>query len=294
MHCVSVLELHNYLWCSSGYMLIISALSLLIGFLPIMKNFGGIGSLEDEEQRANQLVGLHSSELRMVQVASIGLSVPVALDFFLDILHRLVHSNFNDVAIVPRFALVCSLVVPNILLLVFETESIETADVIFATRMICIWYGTLGHLWIMGGDFFKTKVFMSTYFFYSAGIVIMIYDIISKKQGGYLFWIAVTTCCISVAVLFFIFIQYFLLIKKAGFQNMTIPQVSCVMYMIILSALLGVVGITTVNFVGNYGAQYNLIYTYAESGCTLLLTALQSRLLRMEINEKEVRNLINY
>ena len=263
----------------------IMVLSVLAGFLPLITDFGKIGTIENEESRLAISDAMNSKQWQFSIVASVALAVPVVIDLTMQCIYdRMSQINNQNQALFPRLVLIFSLFVPNILILTvgIPLQYKELVIAIFLTRIIFLFYGVLGHLWIMGETAFRSKWFVAAFASLSIGLIFGVYDTINYEQVTYLFWIAIAFYGIAISIFLYFAVKFFIFVKKIGLRNLDTPQISCLMYLILL-CILGSYFYISVNIKkGNYDNDFFTAYTYVEAGFTLLFTAVHSFLTQRE------------
>lgn len=286
------MDFHTWFWRTGGHIFLVTFVSNFLCFLPIARNFYGIGCIEDANAIDKLLHVMDSTTWQFALVANIAVGVPVMLDFVLDIVHeKMSGSKSTGTGMVPLIVLIYSLIVPNILTLVvaIPNRNIELVFCFMFHRLLCLYYGVFGHLWNYGEDSFKTAGFLFAHICFSMGLLCFAYDSISPKEVTYLYWMAVAFVSIAIVRMIIFTVQFVIHTRKIGFKKLSLSQISCLIYLRIF-ALLGLGSFClSLLYRGNYDVKFMSSFTYMEAGFTVLLTAARGRLVRAEIINKEVR-----
>lgn len=289
--CSKICNNHNILWRSGIYIFLVALVSNALVFLPLFPYLDGIGRIQDVEVTKESQTFMNSTAWHFSLVSNIALSLPISLDFVLDIMHiKISKLSTPKYAEMPLMVLIYSLIFPNLLILVvaIPARHNELVFCLMFHRALCLYYGIMGYLWGYGGDVFRKPLFMTGHLCFSVSFILFAYDTISNKQVTSLYWLAVAFLCLAIILMIHFLIKFFILLRKIGFQNIKPSQISCVIYLII-SILLGVACLCAfVVFGGHYDVAFMTIFTYMEAGFTLLLAMLRGRLIRAEINNKKV------
>ena len=292
-----IFSLHRLLWDSGCYLFLIAAINTLACFFPLFLDFGTIGEIKDNISRSAILNAMNSKEYQFALIANISVGIPVAIDYLIELFHGVMSkSNQTNRARLPRIFLIFSLVGPNIFILLVSIPLayVELTACIFSIRMTFLFYGVLGHLWIVGGEIFRSHWFMTFYIGLSTGILIVTYDTINAKEVSFLFWLAVALYSLSGVSSAVFGLKYLKYIKKIGIRNMDVTQLSSLVYLIMFYIFGAYFYISAIIYRGNYGENYLVSFTYAEAAFTLMLTALQSYLTHYEkLMIKDVSTLSN-
>ena len=278
-------SLHRRLWDSGSYLLIISAFNTIACFLPLVFNFGDIGRIKDNDSRSDILDTMNSKEYQFALIANIAVGIPVTIDYLIELFYGIMSkSNQSNRAHLPRIVLIISLVAPNffILLVSIPLAYPELSVCFFMTRMTLLFYGVLGHLWIVGGEIFRSPWFLIFYLGLSTGILLTTYDTINAKQVTFLYWLALSFYSLSNISTTVFCLKYLRYIKKIGIRKMDVTQFSSLIYLIIFFVFGTYFYISGIIYRGDYGENSLIAYTYAEAAFTIMLTALQSYLTHYE------------
>ena len=282
-------------WEDGWYLFVITVLSVFASFLPLIVNVGDIGTIKNEISRTAILDAMESKEWQFALVANIAVAFPVVLDFILDTAHNILIGSNNKVKLqLPRILLIFSLLGPNLLILFVSIpfQYVEFTVCIFTTRISFLVYGVLGHLWTEGGYIFRSNWFIAAHSFFAVGIITVTYDTINANPGTFLFWFSISIYAFAIIIVFFFVIKFSLVIRNQGFWSLDSSKLSCFLYLSLFCAIGVYFYISGIVYEGKYSTNFCVTYTCVEGFCTLLLSALQSRLTRHEVIMKEVKRSI--
>lgn len=287
----SWVPLHNWFWVSGHYLLMVTVLSVFLGFLPLVVNFGDIGVLKNSQQRTYILNSMNSTQWQFALVANVALAAPIMFDHILEEMQRQIFgTRARSEALVPHLVLTISLLLPNILLLCvcIPLEYPELVMCFHNARIGLITYGTLGHIWISGGDRFKTSNFFLGHVVLAIALIIASYDSINESQVSPMFWIGNCMGSLGVILITPSVLKLFKTVRTIGIRNLDNELLSCLVDIILIGLIGGISIITGMLYRGHYDSFYFIFYTYIEGGFTLIITVLQGRLTRITLNNKEV------
>jgi hypothetical protein len=284
---------HLNLWESGHYLLLINVISVFLCFLPLILPFGDIGNMRSPSSIQPVLDAMHSSDWKSAIVGCVGVSVPMIVEFILDAIISVREGSLNKMnAPVPRLVLICSLLIPNMLnlLVSIPMKWVELTTCLFMIRnnmMIC---AVFGHLWIEGGPAFQSIWFVMTDVIASTGLVLCCWAFISTSVNYILFWLAEILCNIAIAMALVIAWRHLRIIWKYGFQQMSIDQLSCVLYLTALCVYGMVVVVISILFVDDHGPLFLCLYTYTEAAFTVAVFVIKVRLTTYALALKEVNS----
>ena len=290
--------LKSNFWSSGVHLVLITVLCTFISFLSLMVRSSDSGIITNESIRSSILYALNSKQWQFALVANIGVGIPVTIDFIVELVHSITtKSNKDGRASVPRLFLIFSLVGPNLLLLLvgIPLQYAELVICFFATRLILLLYGVLGHLWIIGGDLFRSNWFLMGHIGLCVGTVFVTYDTMVSNEVTSLFWLGISFDSVAAIIISVYCLKFLMMIRKVGINNLDTSQLSCLLYIILLSSLGGYCYVSGIIYRGEYNVEFFVQYTYIEAVFTLFLTASQSILIRYdEISTKDVSNSYRY
>ena len=258
-------------WDSGSYLFLITSVSAFACSFPLFLDFHDIGTIKNENPRAAILEAMNSKQCQFSLVANVAVGIPVAIDYVMEFFYGMLSkSNQTNQARLPRIILIYSLVGPNLLILLVSIplRFVELTICIFLTRLIFLFYGVLGHLWIVGGDMFRSYWCIISQLALSLGILTVTYDTISADQVTYLFWLATSFYAVSIISAAVIGIKFLLQMRKIGFR--------CIGILGVYFYISGLI------HRGQYDKDFFVPYTYVAAAFTLMLTVLQSFLTRYE------------
>ena len=271
--------------------MIVNFVSVIFIFMPLYVHFGSIGVLEENRERQYLLDAMNSKEWQFSLVGSIGVSVPIVIDYILDVLQPLIRGTIHtSKAQIPRLLLIISLVVPNLLQLLVSIplQYVELTCCFFMVRNIILVNGVLGHLWIEGGSVFQLRWFIVGQIFLAQGVTMCCWDAINKTQAMELFWVGVGFGAIGMLIFTKFSLKWLEILRKSNIKKLSISQISCTIYLTVF-ALFGIaLLLLALIFRGAYGMLFSCLYSYSEAAFTVALTVLQNRLTRHEVELKEV------
>ena len=283
-------KIHQMQMVTGSYFLSITLISLLLSFLPLITPFGTVGILDDGKSREAVLNSMKSPVWRYSLVASILVSVPMAIDFVIDVIHRIRTTPEKLFHLVPQMILIYSLMIPNMLILVVSIPMgyVELTTIcLFMSKLIVLLYGIMGNVWFVD-DIFQSKIFIFANLLFVIAVVMVCYDTMNTKEAGLLFWLGFFIGIVGASVLMKISYDWYCILRNAGFSKMTITQLSATVYLVNFFIVAISIVTTGIIFRGNYNTEFYTMNTYFEAAFTVSLSVYQSRVSRYELKTKEV------
>eukprot|EP01041_Mallomonas_annulata_P003768 gene3768-7479_t len=239
-----------------------------------------------------QLTTAHDAYTALV--ASVSVATPLSIDLFLDMLSVHYIPSFKArPGTSPRTVLILSLLLPDLLILcvAMPLGSVSIMICLFKIRSVLVLYGVYGHLWRMD-IFFRSRIFLISHFLFTGSCVVGVFtgfhpplhDIdIGNLSDSY--------GLIATAGVFgtlFVAYKWRNKMKNISFQNMTSNELSASVYMFVLSLIVPAYVISGFIIYETASLLIISVWTYIELCATLVVTALQSRIIQNEIQHKEV------
>ena len=265
-------------------------ITMIMIFLPLLVHITGIGVLENELEKSYLLSAANSKEWQYALVGSVAVSIPFAIDFLLDIMSSNIFNSSQHIeSLLPKFSLIFSLMVPNLVLVVaIPLQYVELNECLFTSCGAPLFYGMMGNMWILGGNTFKSIWFLFAEGLLLIGVVMIAWDAISTNQVSQLFWTGLALFFVS-GLIFIVFINiWFLSLRRIPFRQLSVEQLSCSIYAILFSVIGVFIFITLIVMRGHYDIVFNCVYTYMEAAVTIVMITLQGHVARHEVRMKEV------
>eukprot|EP01041_Mallomonas_annulata_P005439 gene5439-10911_t len=289
--------LTNFFLGTSSTVLFCSTIATTaICFLLMIVYIPDIGHMHPDKV-AQITQAMKSQELRDSVLANIAVSVPIAAEFLLDICTRILQSRSSSTTLrasfLPRIVLVASLVIPGLLMLyvAFPTNNAELFICIFVTRLGAILYAVFGHLWEEGGVHFRSIWFILGFMLMNFALVLATLDGLGySSKTTVLMDISDGLFGGSIGVFSIIMLPWLNNMKNLGISKMSISQISCTTYVLLVCVFGIYVFISTISAKQSLkylNTPYLSTYMYAEAGFTVILSLLSTRLARYEVLIKE-------
>ena len=284
-------NMHLTIWSSGHYFSLITLVFVFLSFSPLLITYLDIGHLQDEKSINVIIVSIDSVAWHYALVANTAVSIPLAVDLLIDFAQYFMSiPTFRYEDHIPKFLLVISMVIPNLLYLTesFQSNFVELVLCISIIRLILIFNYILSHLWITGGSTFKSKWLVILHTTICLAFMFLVWDSISHQEVTILFWISSGFYSIGGIITVTYFLHWFSSIRNIEFKNYSISQINSLSLFLLLILLGFSFFILIIICRGNYDTTFFCICTYILTGFTLALSVLQSRLNKIEVIMKEV------
>lgn len=268
----------------------VTAIAVLTAYLS-QTEVSGLGTMSSHQNIAMEFSRVNLDSFQLLLVLSSGVAIPLVLDFVFDLSHGLMMKSQRRIEVVfPKFVLVSSLLVPNLLILFVSLPRQKTEQFFYfhLSKLLFLFYGVYGHLWITGGTFFQSISILTSYSCMCAGVVVCTWDMNSYHQFTFLYWIAFVLFVLGFLLFFIQSYIWMILLRSNGFQNISLSQMSC-LTCIVLYALFGTSSVfCLLSTRGRFNESSTMACICLETGFVLLFVFIQSRMIHLEFHEKEV------
>lgn len=216
------------LWTSGGHFMLILITSVFLCYLPFIVEFGGItNNVQDVSLRLHLLKAIQSKAWQYSIVGTIGVSIPLAVDFMIDAVNRFSWNNVvKSAPLLPRFVLICSILIPN-LICIFLANPLGRVEVMFTILSIrnnMVVYAISSLLWQEGGPSFQSKLLILSALFGSFAVIPICWDFLSSEEDGsytytYLDWVSISLLVMAFVTLTPLVLKQTTIVLKKGIKQ---------------------------------------------------------------------------
>lgn len=271
--------LYRYLWNSGTNLIIVTFFASLLSFFPLFAHFRDDGRTDHNSFNLEKLSGFKSKGWENSLMITVSLSAPFVISVIMEVVYNLLTRHFEDLQqeFVPRVFVLFSLFVPNILDLLISVpfEYAELSSCLFASRLEFFACGVLGHMWVVGGEKFRTTRYFTAYCLMAAGFVLCSWDNAVKDDSCVLFWAGWGILIVSGGILLVCIRNYLNDMKDLEFRKWTTSQMSCTAHLSCASLLVFFIFVSGIVYIGRDNYSYIIIYSSIQTSCAILLMCFQ-------------------
>ena len=247
----------------------------------------------DGEKCSAIFASIASSEFSTSLIASVAVSVPVTVDFILDIFSDL---DFIHGGRVQRGVLLLSLLVPDSLILGLVIPNADAGMLvcIFHLRNALITYAVLKQLWEYGPHVFNFKAMIFIMSFFMAGHVLTCFSAFTSVYDRHLFYAFIACLFIAFSVfgvLVMKWLRQMFRIRIRRLYDLSSSDLNINVFLV-PSCCLGLsYTILCIIYGGSISSQtparFLSIFTYTEAAFTVAVFVLQGRLNRFQMKQAQ-------
>ena len=280
----------------------ISLVGFIACFVPLIIPVDFVGRTDgDPSFWSKALELLHSNEVEDSLKACIAVSLPISLNYMLDVISLILRKgntghrfgSFGILREMPHFSLIAALTVPIIAMLssAIPEEKPELFLCLQLSRLLLLYYGVLGQLWLCDTKIFQPKVFLLGYILIAIALVcycwhMMFGSINTSLRISYFVFVLIGGSFCSIE-----FLRFILRLWVMGFNRLSINQMNCSVYVILFSIMSPAMFVLSILH-PIYDPESCTFAMYMLGTFTLCLTVMQSRVSIYMFHVKEVRHLI--
>eukprot|EP01041_Mallomonas_annulata_P012394 gene12394-26077_t len=231
---------------------------------------------------------MKSTQFSYALVASCAISIPMLMDFILNMIILSDNRLFTRGSTV-RAVLLLALFLPDLFILFISIplQSPEVLVCMFQVRGVLCMYAIIGHLWEFGAPIFRCNFLLWTALFCMVSYIILCFSAFSKTQGFLLYYIYLGMNFLGFAMFARLGYQWWKHLVQNPLSEMTSSEYSCNVFIISTSIALIIFTIMSLVTGGTINKDtsilYLTLYTYVVAAFTISISLLQGRLITQEI-----------